>query len=429
MPANRNVLAFVMAGGEGSRLHPLTADRCKPAVPFNGKHRIVDFVLSNLVNSEIYSIYLLVQYKSQSLIEHVRSTWTMARFMPQQFITVVPPQMRNGPEWFQGTADAVFQNIHLIETMQPDIVAVFGADHIYRMDVRQMIDFHLATGAHASVATLPVRLDQCDQFGIVEIDEQHRIKEFREKPQTTKPMPGSNTHALASMGNYIFDADVLLKQLRKMHENGETDFGKHILPSMVKSHKLVAYDFDTNHIPGTEPYEEHGYWRDVGTIDAYFDAHFDTLGAAPKFRMTNRRWPIYASPDQAESAQIENGVINRSVVGSGSIVDGATLDHAMLRRAVLVERNAKLENCIVMERSRIGRRAQVRRCIIDQDNDVPPDERIGYDLAADRRRFHVTDSGIVVVPAGYFPPRESTSPFGRVAESVPGRLPRMEVLA
>ena len=429
MPANRNVLAFVMAGGEGSRLHPLTADRCKPAVPFNGKHRIVDFVLSNLVNSEIYSIYLLVQYKSQSLIEHVRSTWTMARFMPQQFITVVPPQMRNGPEWFQGTADAVFQNIHLIETMQPDIVAVFGADHIYRMDVRQMIDFHLASGAHASVATLPVRLDQCDQFGIVEIDEQHRIKEFREKPQTTRPMPGSNTHALASMGNYIFDADVLLKQLRKMHENGETDFGKHILPSMVKSHKLVAYDFDTNHIPGTEPYEEHGYWRDVGTIDAYFDAHFDTLGAAPKFRMTNRRWPIYASPDQAESAQIENGVINRSVVGSGSIVDGATLDHAMLRRAVLVERNAKLENCIVMERSRIGRRAQVRRCIIDQDNDVPPDERIGYDLAADRRRFHVTDSGIVVVPAGYFPPRESTSPFGRVAESVPGRLPRMEVLA
>jgi glucose-1-phosphate adenylyltransferase len=429
MPANRNVLAFVMAGGEGSRLHPLTANRCKPAVPFNGKHRIVDFVLSNLVNSEIYSTYLLVQYKSQSLIEHVRQTWTMARFMPQQFITVVPPQMRNGPEWFQGTADAVFQNIHLIETMQPDIVAVFGADHIYRMDVRQMIDFHLATGAHASVATLPVRLDQCDQFGIVDIDEHHRIRDFKEKPQTAKPMPGSTTHALASMGNYIFDTDVLLRQLRKMHENGETDFGKHILPSMVKSHKLVAYDFDTNHIPGTEPYEEHAYWRDVGTIDAYFEAHFDTLGAAPKFRMTNRRWPIYASPDQAESAQIENGVINRSVVGSGSIVDGATLDHAMLRRSVLVERNARLENCIVMERSRIGRRAQVRRCIIDQDNDIPPDERIGYDLAADRRRFPVTESGIVVVPAGYFPPRESTSPFHRVVDTAPRRVPGMEALA
>ena len=429
MPANKNVLAFVMAGGEGSRLHPLTANRCKPAVPFNGKHRIVDFVLSNLVNSEIYSTYLLVQYKSQSLIEHVRQTWTMARFMPQHFITVVPPQMRNGPEWFQGTADAVFQNIHLIESMQPDIVAVFGADHIYRMDVRQMIDVHMKSGAHASVATLPVPLAQCDQFGIVEIDENHRIQDFKEKPRATQPMPGSKTHALASMGNYIFNTDVLLAQLRKMHENGETDFGKHILPSMVKSHRLVAYDFDTNHIPGTEPYEEHGYWRDVGTIDAYYDAHFDTLGAAPKFRMTNRRWPIYASPYQAESAQIENGAINRSVVGSGSIIDGATLDHAMLRRSVVVERSARLEHCIIMERSRIGRGAQVKRCIIDQDNDVPPGVRIGFNIEEDRKRFPVTPSGIVVVPAGYFKPREGPSPFARAAAPDFARMQGMEALA
>ncbi len=411
MPANKNVLAFVMGGGEGSRLHPLTANRCKPAVPFNGKHRIVDFVLSNLVNSEIYSTYLLVQYKSQSLIEHVRQSWTMARFIPNHFITVVPPQMTQGPEWFQGTADAVYQNIHLIESFQPDIVCVFGADHIYRMDVRQMIDFHTRSNAQASVATIPVALKECDQFGIVEIDEDHRIIDFKEKPKAARPMPGSRTHALASMGNYIFNADVLLTQLKKMHENGETDFGKHILPSMVKSHKLVAYDFATNTIPGTEPYEEHAYWRDVGTIDAYFQAHFDTLGAQPRFRMTNRRWPIYASPDQAESAQIENGVIHRSVVGSGSIVDGATLDHAMLRRSVLVEPNASLEHCIVMERSRLGRGAQVRRAIIDQDNDVPPGERIGFDPEADRKRFHVTESGIVVVPAGYFPPRRNAPPY------------------
>jgi glucose-1-phosphate adenylyltransferase len=430
MSAHKNVLAFVMAGGEGTRLHSLTANRCKPAVPFNGKHRIVDFVLSNLVNSEIYSIYLLVQYKSQSLIEHVRQSWTLARFIPQHFITVVPPQMRNGPEWFQGTADAVFQNIHLIESMKPDIVAVFGADHIYRMDVRQMIDFHIKNDAQASVATLPVRLNQADQFGIVEIDENHRIVDFKEKPKSCDPMPGSKTHALASMGNYIFNADVLLEQLRKMKESGESDFGKHILPSMVKSHKLVAYDFDTNHIPGTEPYEEHGYWRDVGTIDAYFEAHFDTLGAAPKFRMTNRQWPIYASPDQAESAQIENGIINRSVVGSGSIVDGATLDHAMLRRSVLVERNARLEHCIVMERSRIGHGAQVRRAIIDQDNDVPPQERIGFDLEADRKRFHVTESGIVVVPAGFFPARAPNSPYlASQPDSAAVGTPRMEVLA
>ena len=411
MPARSNVLAFVMAGGEGSRLHPLTAGRCKPAVPFNGKHRIVDFVLSNLVNSEIYSIYLLVQYKSQSLIEHVRQSWTMARFIPQHFITVVPPQMLRGREWFGGTADAVAQNIHLIESFRPDLVAVFGADHIYRMDVRQMIEFHIRSNAQASVATLPVRVDQCGEFGIVEIDEDHRIVEFKEKPRATRPMPGSRTHALASMGNYVFNADVLLRSLRKMREDGASDFGKHILPSMIKSHKLVAYDFDTNTIPGTQPYEEQGYWRDVGTIDAYYDAHFDTLGAAPKFRMSNRHWPIYASSEPDESAQIENGVINRSVVGSGCVVDGATLDHAMLRRSVLVERAARLEHCIVMERSRIGRGAQVRRAIIDQDNDIPPHETIGIDLAHDRRRFHVSGRGIVVVPAGYFPPRPSASPF------------------
>lgn len=411
MRAHKNVLAFVMAGGEGSRLHPLTADRCKPAVPFNGKHRIVDFVLSNLVNSEIYSVYLLVQYKSQSLIEHVRQSWTMTRFIPQHFITVVPPQMRHGREWFQGTADAVAQNIHLIESFRPDIVAVFGADHIYRMDVRQMIDFHVRSDAQASVATLPVKLDQCDQFGIVEVDDRHRIVEFKEKPRTTRPMPGSRTHALASMGNYIFNADVLLKVLRRMRESGDSDFGKHILPSMVNTHKLVAYDFDTNIIPGTEPYEEQGYWRDVGTIDAYYEAHFDTLGAAPRFRLTNRLWPIYASSEPAESAQIENGVINRSVVGSGSIIDGASLDHAMLRRSVHVERAARLEHCIVMERSRIGRGAQVRRAIIDQDNDVPPMERIGFDLEQDRKRFHVSEGGIVVVPAGYFPPRAHGSSF------------------
>ncbi|KRC16059.1 glucose-1-phosphate adenylyltransferase [Acidovorax sp. Root217] len=426
MSRTRNVLAIVMAGGEGSRLHPLTDERCKPAVPFNGKHRIVDFVLSNLVNSEIYSIYLLVQYKSQSLIEHIRSSWTMTRFIPQHFVTVVPPQMRNGPEWFQGTADSVYQNIHLIESFQPDIVAVFGADHIYRMDVRQMVDFHRDSKAHVSVATLPVPLSQCNQFGIVEIDANHRIANFVEKPKNTRPMPGSSTHALASMGNYLFDADVLLDALKKAHATGHSDFGRDILPTMLQSHRLMAYDFTANEIPGTASYEEHAYWRDVGTIDAYFDAHFDTLGATPRFRMTNREWPIYASPDQAESAQIENGVIHRSVVGSGSIVDGATLNHAMLRRSVLVERDATLEHCIVMERSRIGQGAHVRRAIIDQDNDIPPGERIGFDEAEDRRRFHVTESGIVVVPRQFFPTRtafvSNTLKVDRVRQPVPAAL-------
>jgi glucose-1-phosphate adenylyltransferase len=259
----------------------------------------------------------------------------------------------------------------------------------------------------------------------VDVDADHRITDFKEKPKSARAMPGSRSHALASMGNYIFDAGVLLQQLKRMHESGETDFGKHILPSMVKTHKLVAYDFATNTIEGTEPYEEHAYWRDVGTIDAYYQAHFDTLGAQPKFRMTNRRWPIYASPDQAESAQIENGVINRSIVGSGSIVDGATLDHAMLRRSVLVERGARLEHCIVMERSRIGRG--------DQDNDIPPGERIGFDLEQDHRRFAVTPSGLVVVPAGAFPARKTPrSPFVPAADPslhLAETVPRLEMLA
>lgn len=403
MIAGKNVLAFVMAGGEGSRLHPLTADRCKPSVPFNGKHRIVDFVLSNLVNSEIYSIYLLVQYKSQSLIEHVRQSWTMTRFIPHHFVTVVPPQMLNGRQWFQGTADAVYQNLHLMESFQPDLVAVFGADHIYRMDVRQMIQFHVRNQADVTVATLPVPVAQSSSFGIANVDDRQRIREFVEKPPIARSMPGKPGYALASMGNYIFSAEVLLRELRRAHETGESDFGRHILPRMVKSHRLMAYDFHDNVIPGVHPYEEHGYWRDVGTIDAYFEAHFDTLGARPRFRMTNRCWPIYASPDQAESAQIEDGTIHHSTIGSGSIINGGRLDHAMLRRSVHVDEGAVLEHCIVMERSVIGRGARVRRAIIDEDNHIPPGETIGYDLERDRQRFHVSEGGIVVVPKCAFP--------------------------
>jgi glucose-1-phosphate adenylyltransferase len=397
-----SVLAFVMAGGEGTRLHALTADRCKPAVPFNGKHRVVDFVLSNLINSEIYSVYLLVQYKSQALIEHVRQSWTLARFIPNHFVTVVPPQMRRGPEWFQGTADAVYQNLHLIGSLQPDLVAVFGADHIYRMDVRQMIQAHIDRQADVSVATVPVPLARCRSFGIVETDEAMRIRDFREKPGSARAMAGRPGHALASMGNYIFSREVLCTELHRADRLGESDFGRHILPRMVKTHSLYAYDFATNVIPGMAEYEERGYWRDVGTIDEYFSAHFDTLGARPRFRMTNPKWPIYASPDPSESARIESGTIRRSVVGSGCVVNDAMLDHAMLRRAVIVEEDVSVDHCIVMERSVLGRGAKLRHAIVDQDNIVPPGESIGYDLERDRQRFHVSEGGIVVVPRAYF---------------------------
>ena len=404
MSLGKNVLAFVMAGGSGNRLGPLTADRSKPSVPFNGKHRIVDFVLSNLTNSEIDSIYLLVQYKSQSLIEHVRQTWTTASaFRPRQFITVVPPQMRHGPEWFQGTADAVWQNLHLMDEQRPDLVCVFGADHVYRMDVRQMIEFHLRSNADVSVATLPVPGAEASGFGVVDVDAAHRVTRFHEKPAQPPSLPGRPGVSLASMGNYIFSADVLRRELQRSREFGESDFGSDILPRLARSHRVLAYDFGTNHVPGLQPYEERGYWRDVGTIDAYFHAHLDTLGARPKFRMTNPAWPIYAAPDHAESAQIEGGDVRRSVIGSGCMVLGAQLDHAMLRRSVVVEENARLDRCIVMERSTIGSGARLRRVIVDQDNHVPPHESIGHDLEADRRRFTVSEGGVVVVPRGYFP--------------------------
>ena len=398
-----SILAFVMAGGEGSRLHPLTAYRCKPSVPFNGKHRVVDFVLSNLVNSDIFSIYLLVQYKSQALIEHVRHSWAMGRLFPDHFVTVVPPQMREGPRWFQGTADAVAQNLDLIEASRPDLVAIFGADHIYRMDVRQMVEAHLRHAADVSIATLPVPLDECASYGIVETDADLWVRGFQEKPARTAPMPGRDTHALASMGNYLFSADVLIDELRRAQGSDQIDFGHHILPSLAASRRVLAYDFTTNEIPGLGPDEEPHYWRDVGTIEAYFASHFDALGAHPKFRMTNPAWPIYASPDPYESAQIEGGTISHSMVGSGCVVNGARLDHAMLRRAVTIEAGALLEHCIVMEHGTVGRGAHIRRAIIDQNNVIPAGEVIGGNPERDRQRFHVSDTGIVVVPRGYFP--------------------------
>jgi glucose-1-phosphate adenylyltransferase len=279
-----NILALVLAGGEGTRLHPLTQHRSKPSVPFGGRFRIVDFVLSNLVNSKIFSIYLLVQYKSQSLIEHIRRSWLLAPIFPEQFIAVVPPQMREGPEWFQGTADAVYQNLGLIEKRSPDLVVIFGADHIYRMDVRQMVNFHLHSHADVSIAALPVPIGEASAFGIIDADEDGSVRSFREKPTDPSPMAGDPTRAFASMGNYIFTTDVLIKALREGHRLGERDFGKDLLPRLIQTQRVFAYDFCGNRIPGIRASEEPAYWRDVGTIDAYFAAHQDLLGSRAEVR-------------------------------------------------------------------------------------------------------------------------------------------------
>ena len=416
MAIPNNVIAFVMAGGEGSRLRPLTSRNCKPAVPFNARHRIVDFVLSNLVNSEIHAMHLLVQYKAESLVQHVESSWNRTGRVPQGGINVVSPRAGQS---FKGTADAVYQNIDLIRRHRPEMVAVFGADHIYRMDVRQMIDFHRASGADATVAALPVHLDECHQFGIVEIDADQRITHFSEKPAKTAPMPGSETHALASMGNYIFNADVLLAALEQAARSGATDFGKDILPAMVATHRLAAYDFNTNQVPGVAAHEEHGYWRDVGTIDAYYQAQLDTLGPLPRFRMNNPLWPIQGSTEHDNSASTADGRLGRSVVGADS-----RLEQSLLRSAVRVERGARLERCIVMDRARIGAGAQLLGVIVDHDNDIPPNERIGFDAERDRQRFHVTESGVVVVPAGYFAPRPLVVAPRAVLPALPFLLPQ-----
>lgn len=394
------VLAVVLAGGEGSRLHPLTEPRSKPSVPFGGRYRIVDFVLSNLMNSGIHSIYLLVQYKSQSLIEHVNRAWTLSNAIPGQFITVVPPQMREGPEWFQGTADAVCQNLHLIESRAPDMVAVFGADHIYRMDIRQMMRFHKERNADVSVAAIPVPLQQASSFGVITADEDGRIRDFLEKPEQPVPMPGRADCAYGSMGNYLFNTDVLKEALLEARERGEHDFGRHILPRLLKTHQVYAYDFSTNRVPGVRDYEEQGYWRDVGTLDAFYDAHMDVLGTEPRFNIFNSKWRIYSSGYQGPTAKIIDGHIKNSIVGAGSMVKGGSIRNSIVRREVIIEEDVELEDCIIMDYTIIRKGARLRRVIVDRFNTIPAGTQIGYDLEADRARYHVSEAGVVVVPKG-----------------------------
>jgi glucose-1-phosphate adenylyltransferase len=400
MKADR-IIAFVMAGGQGSRLQPLTTARSKPSVPFGARYRIVDFVLSNFVNSNIRTIYLLVQYKSQSLIEHVRKSLTISPLLQQQFVTVVPPQMMSGEYWFQGTADAVHQNINLIEEQAPDLVAVFGADHIYRMDIRQMVDFHLANSADVSIAALPVPLRDARGFGVIATGPDGRIEAFQEKPANPSPMPGNPDQAYASMGNYIFSTQILLDALEEAKRNGETDFGGHVLPRLLRTHRLFAYDFATNEIPGIKPYEQRVYWRDVGTLDAYFDAHKDVLGAEPVFDMFNPQWPIYSSSYQGPVARVLGGELRNTLMAAAVIThDGCRIANTIIRREAVIEEDVELEDCIIMDYVRVCRGARLRRVIVDRHNIIAPGDRIGFDPEADGQRFTVTEGGVTVVPAG-----------------------------
>lgn len=395
------IVAFVMAGGEGSRLRPLTAERCKPAVPFGARYRIVDFVLSNLVNSGIRSIYLLVQYKPHSLIEHVRKAWVVSPLLPDQFVTVVPPQMHEGAWAFQGTADAVFQSLRLTELHRAHLVVVFGADHVYRMDVRQMVWFHREHGADVTVAALPVPVDQASSFGILGTDASGRINEFQEKPQKPRTMPGDPEHAYASMGNYIFNAEVLSEALHEAQRNGETDFGTHVLPRLIATHDVYAYDFATNEVPGLKDYEEPAYWRDVGTVDTYFEAHRDVLGAEPKFDLFNPQWPIFSSNYQGPTSRVLGGEIENCLFGAACLVErGVKLRNCIVRREAVIEAGAELEDCVIMDYACIGKGARLRNVIVDRHNKIEAGSVIGYDRDADAQRFAVTSKGVVVVPRG-----------------------------
>jgi len=398
-------LAFVMAGGQGTRLHPLTRERAKPAVPFGGKYRIIDFVLSNLVNSGIYAIYVLVQWRSQSLIEHLKDGWQFGGMLPDHFITPVPAQMRMGESWYQGTADAIFQNLNLLEDSKPDIVAVFSADHVYRMDVEQMLDFHLERKAAVTVAALPVDIDQSGQFGVIDVDSGLRIVGFEEKPQSPRSMPGAPGKCLASMGNYLFDPQVLKAALIEdaQEAGSQHDFGHNLIPGLIDRVPVYAYNFMTNHIRG-DLEENLSYWRDVGTLESYFDANMDLRDARPHLNLYNPNWPLrtayYGQPPAkfvfAEEGR--RGLALHSTISEGCIISGGAVRNSILGRSVFVHSYSEVDDSVIMDYVEIGRRARVRRAIIDKNVYIPEGEEIGYDLDRDRKRFFVTDSGLVVIP-------------------------------
>jgi len=405
MDGQRRYLALIMAGGKGSRLSPLTLDRAKPAVPFGGRYRIIDFVLSNMANSGIRAVYVLTQYKSQSLAEHVQRAWG-ARMGYDQFVTVVPAQMRMGEQWYRGTADSVFQNVHLIEEFRADAILVFGADHIYKMNIRQMLDHHHAKNAIATVACLPIPVSEAHQFGIVQTDAEGRIVGFQEKPERDPPtIPGDPTHCLGSMGNYVFHPGALLDELRTDSERKESrhDFGGEILPTMLKTGRVFAYNFGLNKIRGVSDEVENAYWRDVGTIDAYYEANMDLKNVVPSLNLYNWDWPIMTAqfPDPPAKLVFDEdtrrGIALQSILSGGCIVAGGFVKDSVLGRNVFVDAGAEVRDSLLFDNVYVGRGARVSRAIVDKNVRIADGDHIGHDLARDRLRFTVSEGGVTVV--------------------------------
>ena len=400
---------MILAGGEGNRLYPLTQHRAKPAVPFGGKYRLIDFALSNFINSSVYSVYVLTQFKSQSLTEHINESWRFGSLIHNHFILPVPAQKRTGDSWYQGTADAIYQNINLIEDGDFDLIAVFGADHIYRMDLQQMIDFHVKKKADVTVSAIPVPIEDAKSFGVIQVQEKFRIIGFQEKPKRPKPIPGREKEAFASMGNYLFNKDFMIDILYKDAEdkNSSHDFGKDILPKIFKTSRVYAYDFRRNRIPGISK-KEIGYWRDVGTIKAFWEANMDLRSVKPDFNLYNKKWPIrtasYGTPP-AKFVFNEDGRRGQaidSIIGEGSIISGGKVQESVIGREVLIDSAAEVNSSLIMDRVKINKDCKIKMAIIDKDVEVPPSTEIGYDLKQDKKRFFVDkESGIIVIPKGY----------------------------
>ncbi len=404
-----DALVMILAGGEGKRLYPLTKDRAKPAVPFGGRYRIIDFVLNNFINSGFFKIKVLTQYKSDSLNKHITRGWALSPFL-NQYVDLAPAQMRTGSDWYRGTADAIYQNVFHITDEDPDYVCIFGGDHIYKMDVSQMLDFHKEKGADLSISAIPIPIDEASEFGIIEVDDDWKLINFVEKPKDKpKSIPGNPDMCLASMGNYIFNKNILLDALNRDEEikDSSHDFGKNVIPMLLKEgKKIYIYNFNDNSFPGMTD-TERGYWRDVGSIDAYWQANMDLLSYDPELNLYSQDWPLrtfnYNYPPAkfiwAEGERV--GMATNSMVSEGCIVSGGGLSRCILSPKVKVNSYSQVSESILMENVEIGRHSKIKRAIIDKNVIVPPHSRIGFNHEEDiKRGFHVSPNGVTVVPKG-----------------------------